>query len=480
MTEGEPNLILGGKYRLVKPIGRGGMGSVWQAEHVEWKAPIALKLVHLPSQAETNPNHRLDDALEQRFLSEVKTAAAIRSPHVVQILDHGIDPTLGQPYIAMELLDGETLEARLTRRGRLDANEAVQLLSQVAKALTRLHEAQVVHRDLKPSNVFIVHNDGEDLAKLLDFGIAKVASTTLDQRPLTETGEQLGTPFYMSPEQIRGMRDVDFRADIWAFGVIGFECLTGVRPFQGSTLGDLSLKICAEPIVNPSHFAAVPRSFDDWFQKCVHRERELTFGSAREAVEALKVALRTHGESSQRTSHGLQSQAEAALAPTARIDTDDVLNIPPSGPQPRTRPARVWLVASTVAICVAMVGGWLFRAPAHERAETGPGPASPPAPLARPLPLPSPVASRPDVVTSVSPPTATANPAERLPASANPSPATNKSRLVRAGGQRPTPHSSPAPAPNPPLVPAGGATPASGEAKQEASGLAHDLIQDRH
>lgn len=478
MTDGEPNLILGGKYRLVKPIGRGGMGSVWQAEHVEWKAPIALKLVNLPSRHENNADN-LDEALKQRFLSEVKTAAAIRSPHVVQILDHGIDPTLCQPYIAMELLDGETLESRLVRRGRLEASETVQLLSQVAKALTRLHEANVVHRDLKPSNVFIVHNDGEDLAKLLDFGIAKVATDALDQRPLTETGEQLGTPFYMSPEQIRGMRDVDFRADIWAFGVIGFECLTGVRPFQGSTLGDLSLKICAEPIVNPSHFAAVPRSFDDWFQRCVHRERELTFGSAREAAEALKVALRAHGERPARMSAELQSRAEAALAPTARLDTDPASNTPlPS--EPRTRRVRVWLVGSTVALGAALITGWWLRASAHERAETPPTRPPPAGTLPMTTPPPSPVEQVLDLATTATPPASTSPVGKHSPASAPLPPATNKARPARASGAHPTSSHLPA-AVKAPLEPARGTTPpVSGPAKPNAPSPAHDLIQDRH
>lgn len=292
VTSVRPGILLGGKYRLVKPIGEGGMGWVWRAEQVHWGAPVAVKLIQpQPSPGQAKLSADQSEQRLRRFLVEAKTAAAIRSPHVVQILDHGVDPELNWSYIVMELLEGETLESRLARCGRLTGDETVRVMLQVAKALSRVHEANLVHRDLKPSNVFLVHNDGEDVVKVLDFGIAKAGPSSLADAPITVTGQQLGTPVYMSPEQIRGMPDVDFRADLWAFGVIAYECLVGERPFNGETLGDLSLKICAEPIPRPSASAPLPTAFDEWFWRCVNRERQFTFTSAREAAERLEWAL---------------------------------------------------------------------------------------------------------------------------------------------------------------------------------------------
>lgn len=335
------------------------MGSVWRAEHVQWNAPIALKLVNLPVVRGTKTSAGLDEGLRQRFLSEVKAAAAIRSSHVVQILDHGIDPVHNQPYIAMELLEGETLEARLERQRRLSFAETSRLLGQVAKALSRLHEANLVHRDLKPGNVFIVHDDGDELVKVLDFGIVKSAED-LDQEPITATGEQIGTPFYMSPDQIRGTRDIDFRTDIWAFGVIAFECVTGVRPFQGVSLGDLSLKICAEPIPSPSRFADVPAGFDDWFHKCVHRDRELTFASAREAAEALRAALQTNGGQPTASPDGVRER-DFVLAETALLEAAEVFTGAPVSAASNTasRSRKTWVATGLLALGAAAIVGYL-------------------------------------------------------------------------------------------------------------------------
>jgi serine/threonine-protein kinase len=308
----------------------------------------------------------------RRFLVEAKTAAAIRSPHVVQILDHGVDPGLSLAYIVMELLDGETLEERLQRRGRLTGDETVRVMGQVAKALSRVHEANLVHRDLKPSNIFLVRNDDEDLVKVLDFGIAKAGATALDEVPITATGQQLGTPVYMSPEQIRGMPDVDFRADLWAFGVIAYECLVGERPFDGETLGDLSLKICAEPIPRPSRVAPLPLEFDDWFGRCVNRERQFTFGSAREAADRLDLALR-QGQTKRPASNegnGMGVSLEAGLG--AAFDSTTVAATPTSDLPVLTRSSQLhgtrrW-AALAVAVSLLAAAGMAFMSRDEEPA----------------------------------------------------------------------------------------------------------------
>lgn len=292
VTAVRPGILLGGKYRLDRPIGKGGMGCVWEAQQVHWAAPVAVKLLHHRS-ASTAGEADADDRQSsvRRFEIEARAVAAIRSPHIVQVLDHGVDPDLDLPYMVMELLEGETLEAKLRRCGRLTFEDTVRILSQVARGLTRVHDARLVHRDLKPGNIFLVRNDGEELVKLLDFGIAKTDAMALGEEPITVTGQQLGTPYYMSPEQVRGVREIDFRADLWAFGVIAYECVVGARPFEGQTLGALSLQICAEPLPRPSRSAPSPEAFDRWFWRCVNREREFTFQSASQAAAQLESAL---------------------------------------------------------------------------------------------------------------------------------------------------------------------------------------------
>ncbi len=281
MVQVSTGALLAGKYRLESLIGSGGMGSVWRAEHLGLDAPVAVKLLDLVDFT------RSADALN-RFHREAKAAAAIRSPHVVQIFDHGFDESIGAPFIVMELMDGESLAQRLTRCGRISPDEAARIFTHVARALSRAHEAGIVHRDLKPDNVFLVRNEDEEVAKVLDFGIAKTQNNELGTNSATRTGTVMGTAYYMSPEQISGAKDVDFRSDLWAFGVMAYECLTGARPFEADTIGGLTLRICIGPIPAPSSFAPVPTGFDDWFARIVNRDPAKRFGSARDAADGLR------------------------------------------------------------------------------------------------------------------------------------------------------------------------------------------------
>jgi serine/threonine-protein kinase len=269
------NSIIAGKYRLVGELGSGAMGSVWRAEHLTLRSHVAIKLIHL--ELVSTPD------VIPRFLREAQAAALLRSPHVVQILDHGIDN--GTPYIAMELLEGENLAARLDRVGRLDVEETARIVLHLGRAIGRAHDAGIVHRDLKPDNIFLVKNDDEEIAKVLDFGIAKSTAVTLVMSPLTSTrnGAVMGTPHYMSPEQTEGTRDVDHRTDIWAMGVIAYECLVGARPFDRGTLGGLLAAIRNDPLPVPSTVADVPPGFDEWFARACARELEQRFQSARDA-----------------------------------------------------------------------------------------------------------------------------------------------------------------------------------------------------
>ena len=274
------DLIIAERFRLDRPLGRGAMGSVWQATHLGLETACALKFIEgeYAGHAEAHA----------RFQLEAKAAARLRSPHVVQILDHGVFD--GMPYIAMELLEGEDLAQRLRRVGKLRPQDAVAIAVQVCRALTKAHGAGVVHRDLKPANVFLVPDDDREIAKVLDFGIAKTTSA-LDASS-TKTGAILGTPSYMSPEQAQGTRSVDHRSDLWSVAVIVYECVTGELPFESEALGDLFLKIMVNPLPVPSAVAPeLQEGFDAWWQRAAARDPNERFQSARELADSLAIAF---------------------------------------------------------------------------------------------------------------------------------------------------------------------------------------------
>jgi serine/threonine-protein kinase len=273
--------VVAGRFRLVKELGHGGMGSVWRAQDTSLDTPCAIKFIH--GQAAE------DAAMRARFEREAKSAAQLRSPNVVQILDHGVSD--GTPYIAMELLEGEDLEHRLQRVGRMTPQETVYVMSQVGKALTRATAAGLVHRDLKPANIFLVRDDDRDIPKVLDFGVAKSTMPELADAS-TKTGALMGTPFYMSPEQTRGTKAIDHRSDLWALAVIVFQCVTGRLPFISDSLGDLLFKIATDPIPMPSQVAPdLPPSFDAWWTRAASRDPAQRYQTAKEFVDALALAF---------------------------------------------------------------------------------------------------------------------------------------------------------------------------------------------
>jgi serine/threonine protein kinase len=276
MSEG---LTLAGRYRLVTKLGQGGMGSVWRAVHLTLGTPVAIKLID-PSIAQS------EEALA-RFKREAQAAAELKSAHVVHVTDYGIEN--GTPYIAMELLEGESLADRISHLGRLTPSDTATILSQVARALNKAHQQNIIHRDLKPENIFIVRDGDDELVKVLDFGIAKKMGLTSSSGGIkTHTGAMLGTPYYMSPEQAKGKATVDQRADIWSFGIIAYECITGARPFENETLASLLVAICTEPLPVPSEVAPVPKGFDDWFARAASRDLEFRFQSASAAAARLR------------------------------------------------------------------------------------------------------------------------------------------------------------------------------------------------
>jgi serine/threonine-protein kinase len=279
-----PSELVAEKYRLTRLLGRGGMGSVWEGLHTSLGTRVAVKFI--------DAAYAEDEEARNRFRNEARAAATLRSKHVVQVYDHGVSDD-GRPYIVMEFLSGEPLDKRLDRVGRLSLPDTANIIMQTCRALSKAHDAGIVHRDLKPENVFLVWDDEDqaDIAKVVDFGIAKFTDPSLGASSATRTGSVLGTPYYMSPEQARGLRSVDYRSDLWSIGVIAYRCVVGSLPFEGEAIGDVLVKICTAPLPVPSTLVAgVPPTFDAWFARALAREPENRFGNARELADELMAA----------------------------------------------------------------------------------------------------------------------------------------------------------------------------------------------
>ena len=223
-------MLIGGRYRLERLLGRGGQGSVWRAHHLTLGVPVALKLTSLSS---------ADEQCAERLLREARAAARLSHPAVVRIYDLGCHEEC-EPFVVMELLEGQSLARRLEREGRLSVAVTLRLLLPIADALRAAHELGFVHRDIKPQNIFLARQEGSSrnhdssYPKLLDFGVVKLASDPVRRGPITRAGVAVGSPLYLSPEQAL-CGEVDSRADVWGFCATIYECVTGELPFHGAT-----------------------------------------------------------------------------------------------------------------------------------------------------------------------------------------------------------------------------------------------------
>ncbi len=268
-------MIVAGKYELVRKIGSGAMGEVWAARHDTLDEEVAIKLVL------RGVDHEDGTSAESRFLLEARVAAALsrKTRHIVAVTDHGQDGALG--YLVMELLEGESLDQRLARTGALPLEKVAPMITQIARGLSIAHGEGVVHRDLKPANVFVtLDEDGNAVAKVLDFGIAKLRHNQRKATHATQRGFLLGTPAYMSPEQARG-KQLDHRADVWALAVIAYHMLTGEFPFDGETGEDLFARLCRiEPIAILDRRPELPQIVGDFFERAFATRIEDRFQSA--------------------------------------------------------------------------------------------------------------------------------------------------------------------------------------------------------
>lgn len=373
--------VLAGVLRLERRIGSGGMGEVWEATHARLGARVAVKLLHGSGDGPPSPE------AWARFDREARAITELRSPHVVQVLDRGVTEE-GDPFLVMELLEGRDLAQHLEQRGRLSVAETLDLVEQLGRGLARAHELRVVHRDLKPGNVFLVPTSGGVHVKLLDFGLAKVEAWGGSHK--TASGVVLGTPFYMSPEQLFEPSRVDHRADLWALAVIVYACLTGRVPFKGDTFGSLSVAVHTGRFDPPSALCPeLPRALDGFMARALAPRLEERFASAFELVSALRAAASpSPGDA------GLSSEAHHALdlgeRPTVALG-DATHAEPAPRPAPHAQPqpeARALLAAGPppwtpplTSPAGPMVGPVGYAAPTGAPRPLGPtrgaGPATP-------------------------------------------------------------------------------------------------------
>jgi tRNA A-37 threonylcarbamoyl transferase component Bud32 len=375
MTELTAGTVIAGKYRLLERLSEGGMGSVWLAHHLQLDARVALKFMQgaLLSNASAH----------KRFEREARAAARIRSPHVVTVHDVGVDETLQVPFIVMEVLRGEDLAKRIAREGCLAPDEVLRIVREIAKGLGRAHESGIVHRDLKPANVFLCSED-DDLVKLLDFGIAKdLDKWRLGNDATTAAGQVLGSPQYMSPEQVRS-RPVDHRADLWALGVIAFRALTGMRPFDAEQMNDLIARICSDPVPSARKYnSKLPASIDSFFAHAFERDPADRFQSAEALVDAFGAALQGSSEQENPAERASGSElagggavpAALVAAPPAPAPYREPLIMVPKRDRivvPPERPSYTIVLAVGVILAVALIfyaarrpGDFNLRSVAH-------------------------------------------------------------------------------------------------------------------
>jgi serine/threonine-protein kinase len=316
----EAGSIIAGKYRVERPLSQGGMGSLWVARHLQLQRLVAVKLMD-PLLAATAQGR-------VRFEREAQAAALIQSPNVVQIHDYGLEQDT--PYIVMELLTGEDLGRRLKRDRRLPLPVVAAIFAQITRALRKAHDAGMIHLDLKPANIFLARDDEDEIVKVLDFGIAKMI--TNDQvTEVTATGVVLGSVHYMSPEQVRGRRGLDHRSDLWSLGVIAFRAITGELPFGGTQIGDVLVKVCADPIPLASTvLPGLPSEVDAFLLRALSRDPEARFQSARDLSAALTLlaspagtrpaALSISGESTVTDASRVLTGPAVAQTAASRID----------------------------------------------------------------------------------------------------------------------------------------------------------------
>ncbi len=410
---------LAGKYTVIRPIGEGGMGTVYEVQHSALDRKFALKVLR-PEIAQ-NAEHM------QRFVQEARAAAAIGHPNLVSVSDFGQCEIRGKkvPFFVMEYLKGTSLAAVLKAEKKLPAKRCARILKSCADALAAAHAAGVIHRDLKPDNIFLTGESG-DVVKVLDFGVAKMEGT----KRLTKIGMVFGTPHYMSPEQARG-QPIDHRADIYSLGVILYECLAGRVPFEADTsMGVLTKQIFAkpEPVERLTPDPAALGALGEIVMRCLEKEPEDRFASMDELAAALKQVI-VDPAAAANEALGNSAPRHKRVQLKLREETAIPRSVPPPAePEPRQWTRFVAFVAAAVAVLA--LAGVSVRAVFFQSGNAGSGDAP---------------AGTTD--GTAAPPAATASAPLTAPAapSDSPAPPASASALAPADNPSPTAHSASSP-----------------------------------
>lgn len=281
----QPGTIIEDKYRIDRMLGKGGMGAVYEGENVRIHRRVAIKILH----SEVSDR----DDIVQRFEREAQAAGRIGSAHIVEVLDLGSLFT-GERFMVMEYLDGESLGARIKKRERLAPQEFASTLHALLEGLAAAHEAHIIHRDLKPDNVYLVNAKNQpDFVKILDFGVSKFTAAEQGDLAKTSTGMIMGTPYYMSPEQVRA-EQLDARSDLYSVGVMTYYAVTGRLPFKAQRFTELAIKITTMPPEPPESIVQLDPQFAAIIHKAMHRDKEHRFQTAREFQAAVAQWMTTN------------------------------------------------------------------------------------------------------------------------------------------------------------------------------------------
>jgi serine/threonine protein kinase len=374
--------VIAGKYRIEHKLGEGGMGTVLAATHLMLGTRVAIKVLH----AEMAREH----AVVERFLREGRTSAQLRSEHVCRVADVGVEG--GVPYLVMELLDGRDLGSLVKAHGPMPPAMVCEYVLQACAGLAEAHAIGFVHRDLKPGNLFLTHRpDGTPLIKVLDFGVAKAPDS--GNFSLTQTSSVMGSPGYMSPEQLRSSRDVDARSDVWSLGVVMFELMAGCQPFPAGSITELALRVAMDP--TPA-LPGVPRPYAEIVEHCLEKDPARRFQDVAALASALAAILGAGAHESAAKIARMMRGVHVAMSAVPASPSAPTTLRGATGAMTGERKSRSWklpaviglgLASGAIAVIVATTGGTVEEGTHVTAPAAAP---SPPPPLPPPPPPPPP------------------------------------------------------------------------------------------